>query len=278
MNEIICSYLTLSGALFGYPPAYSLPERSEAAFRAGFSGIGATVSDYSQRTNLSVPVRELEWADLSRPEWESINTLFRFAESLGTVRQINAGSCGTITGGEANNLRTLAHIAGDHGIKVAIEPVSFGGFKTLDSVMKLIKEAGGENMGVLYDVWHVYRASGDLPFMDASAIASIQLSGNFRDYWPGNSQKPKWPAWEWARDYPSNLARTDAMNRTFPTTGVSHFYVAEFLRDVLADRYAGPVSAEIPTELLRENEITCEIMARAAYNSVTRVMCDAQRN
>jgi sugar phosphate isomerase/epimerase len=255
--ELGCSYLTLSGSTFGKPPEHGLIERSHTALQGGFSFMGASDLDVMPKhhTRLYSRVRELEWFDLSHPEWEKADKLFKMADKLGNVARLNVGSCHSMTGLEVNSLRCIAKRAAFHGVTVAVEPVAFGGFPTLDSVMGLIADAGGENMRLLYDTWHVHRTERKLPLVDASSVAAIQVAGSYATE-TGNTQH-------------------DAMRRSLPHLGVDVADITSFLSGMFADGYDGPVYVEIPSEYYRSGQVAPVPWARAAFDSITGIVCNA---
>jgi sugar phosphate isomerase/epimerase len=258
--EIGCSYLTLSGSVHGKPPEQGMISRAHTAFQAGFASVGASDLDAMPRKHhlptLYTPVTELEWFDLSRPEWEVADKLMAIADRLGTVRRLNVGSCHYLSnGGEINALQCIAQRAAYHGVKVVVEPVAFGAFPTLESVMGLIAKAGGENMSLLYDTWQVYRTERKLPFVDASAIGAIQVAGSYATQ--------------------TDDARYDAMRRCLPHLGVDVMDITSFLSGTFADGYDGPVCVEIPSEIEWSGQVPPLMWARASYDSLTEIICNA---
>lgn len=255
--ELCMSYLTGCGSVFRDPPQFTVAERSYSAFKAGFTSIGMAYGETPTRSSLIVPVTELEWVDLTHPNWDEITGAWWLTDHLGTVERIKAGCAlgSDATGYEAANLRTLARMAGDHGIKVVVEPVSWGAFPTVDSVMSLMSDAGGQNMSLVFDAWQVWRSESKFPQVDVSALGSVEISGN----------DPQFDT------YRSNVA---GMNRALPNKGDNTAQLTAWLADTLADGYNGPIGVEVPRRPFRQGH--CDSHARHAHYSATEVICDAR--
>lgn len=265
--ELCSSYLTLAGSVYGQPPVHSMSERAEAAMHAGFLTMGACVADSAKCAYFPSTISELEFVDLTHPNWDEVESLWYFADRLGSIKRLKCGSVtppdnsrkneGYPSGmvPEANNLRVLAQQAADHGIKVCVEPVAWGSLPTLDMVLRCMAEAGGQNMCIMYDTWQVYRTEGKLPFIDASAIGAVEISGS--------------------HTITEIDARSAAMNRLFPEYGVEYPDLINFLTALWADGYQGPINIEVPSRLTRERP--CSATASLAWKSVMKVLDDASR-
>jgi sugar phosphate isomerase/epimerase len=265
--ELTCSYLTLAGCGHEGKPMHALDTRAYAALMAGFSSIGAGPSD----TNLDPhvlknmqalgQVTELEWFEMGDPNWAELNELFQFADKLGTVNCLKVGVCKSDrNGSEAEVLRTVAKRAADHGIRVTVEPVAWGAFPTIDDVLNLMNEAGGRNMGLLYDTWQVYYHERKLPIVDPELISSIEISGTREGQAPSTNRE-------------QILAQ--AMNRTWPNAGIDTADIRSFLSSTIELGYRGPIGVEVPTEVFTEGRETVTDEAYSAHNSLAAVICDA---
>jgi len=217
--------------------------------------MGLCLDDRPTRSDLITPATEIEWFDLTQPNWDALQ--WWVADYLGTVKRIKVGSAFTDvpTGYEATNLRTLASMAGDHGIKVAVEPVAWGAFPTVDSVMALMSDAGGSNMGLVYDTWQVWRSESKFPQVDIGALASVEISAND-------------PLFD---TYRSSVA---GMNRALPSKGDNTEQLTMWLGGLFAEGYTGPIGVETPRRPFRQGH--CNNHARHAHDSATEVICDAR--
>jgi len=100
-------------------------------------------------------------------------------------------------------LRSLAPVAGEHGLRILLEPVNEienPGFlaPTPDAAVELIEAAGAEHaeqLGLLLDIYHVARA-GDDPLRaierHARWIGHVQVSDHPGRGAPGTGELPIW--------------------------------------------------------------------------------------
>lgn len=231
------SYLTLCGSAFGEPARYGIATRARAAYRAGFTGIGADSHEVnsdlvSVADRLPVPVTELEWFDLGKPDWKIARNILTMADALGTVTRVNVGMCEQSPMADVTlvtTLRRFADMAGQHGLTVAVEPVAFGASWQPDRVGNIIATADMPNAGFLWDTWQVGRAQmfGAVCDIPASMVTEVQLAGESPD--TGNE-----------------LA--DAMSRRLVDANA-----LAMLANLHSHGYSGPVDTEITNALVRSH-------------------------
>lgn len=199
--DLTASMLTLSAEVYGNMPRWDVPARSYAAGLAGFRGIGAWSGEFMDRPDYgrirdltsACPIRELEWHDLGTPaDDDTERTIFRMADEFG-ARVVNTGVTSHVDTPPAMlaaHLRRFAKRAADHGLTVAVEPISFGAW-SLDLMAYLVNSASDlPNVGFLWDMfqtsyamrhggtgqgWTYARVARDLP------TVNVQLAGNGTD-------------------------------------------------------------------------------------------------
>lgn len=182
MSTPVCaSYLTLAGSAHGEPPRYSALERAKAAAAHGIKAIGIRLDEPLDPAILDyVTVPEAEWLDLSRQITPKEDlTLGVLAYDYG-LKRINVGLCDreTIWWQAETHLMAIVSAAKRHGLTVCVEPVAFGGIRTLDNVVRLIKHAGywdDPSVGICYDLWQVAQHYPEL--QHSAKITEIQACG-----------------------------------------------------------------------------------------------------
>jgi hypothetical protein len=225
------SFLTLAGSRFGEPAGRDLWQRSTLAAAAGFTGIGAVPSDaVAWSPDLPCPVTELEWLDLAAPCWGDLDRLLAMGGS-----RVNAGVCGPLPcdGAMMRTLRSLADAVSP--LTVAVEPVAFGSLWSVTACLDLIRAAGRQNVGLLWDCWQV-RAHGEiLPSLASMAplTAEVQLAG------PG----------------------PDAMTR-----GLPDLWALSSLAGLRCHGFSGPASVEVTSPRLRDasDQVLVSALGRCA--------------
>lgn len=256
-NEVASSFLTLAGCRFQQGPYHPPDRRAAAAAAAGFDGMGVSDADLPWEPHpTACPVTEIEWLNLSDPDWLKLERLWHIADTLGTVRRIHAGSTTERTGAEPEALRKLADLAGERGIKVAVEPVVFGGIPRYCHVLDLIDGIGRPpGVGLLYDTFQVYRNERKLPFVQPNLITSIQVAGT--------------PVREFRDPFQA------CMNRELPQSGKDAADVESFIDTMLAAGYDGPVAAEIPHARYRNRRLACTVVAPVVHGAVMDLFTDS---
>lgn len=92
----------------------------------------------------------------------------------------------------AENLKTIADIGRDRGIRFQLEGAAWTPIHTLDDCLRLIDRTGCDNVGLVIDFWHFWASRGaapeDIAKVDSSLIYGVHLSDGLRpaagDSWP----------------------------------------------------------------------------------------------
>ena len=69
-----------------------------------------------------------------------------------------------------NSFRELADLAAPHQIRLAIEPVVFSPFNTIQQVLEVFDSVERDNLGMVVDTWHIWTAG--VPWEDVAALDS----------------------------------------------------------------------------------------------------------
>jgi len=177
-NLIICNAPLVGGAMDVTPE--QVKTIIDASAEAGWKGVSLwafhhnaavaggksaeEVRDWHREAGLSVPVVE------SLIGWEGGDEA-TIAEQCGGTFEVasfyGAGVvCGVIMGAEidraaaAKGLALLGKMGADRGQKVCVEWLPWSGLPTIKSAWELIQEAGGDNLGLVFDTWHWLRQPG----------------------------------------------------------------------------------------------------------------------
>jgi sugar phosphate isomerase/epimerase len=65
-------------------------------------------------------------------------------------------------------LSELAEVASPHGVRLALEPVTFSPFRSLPRALDVIEEVGITRVGLCLDTWHLW--TSDTPWQDVAAL------------------------------------------------------------------------------------------------------------
>jgi sugar phosphate isomerase/epimerase len=79
----------------------------------------------------------------------------------------------------ARSLTELADIAAPYGVRLAVEPVSFTAFRTVDQALEVLDEAGRPNVGLCLDTFHLWTGGStwdDVARLDPSLIVVAHVS------------------------------------------------------------------------------------------------------
>lgn len=232
---VCASYLTLAGSPHGAKPAYSMLERAKAAHAAGIPSIGVLWNEpFEEKAQDYVHLYEVEWFELDH----DITT--KEKESLSRLREtgcemIKAGICGKDARNTVSALISLAEVAHDLDMTVAVEPVAWGRDSSLRDVADLIDEADGwlwktGTTGVCYDLWQVSQGtpwiSRDIP---VGKIAKVEVSG------------VSFPL--------EGTVEHRAMNR--PLISGSDIRIRSWVRSLREQGFTGTITYEQPNQWLR---------------------------
>jgi len=158
-----------------------IEHRIAAAAATGWQGIGFVLTDLriaEERLGLDrvrgliadagLSYTEVElavdWWKADAVSTESREFLVRAARTLGARSIKAAGSMHESPPAElmASALRRLAEQAEPTGAFVALEPFPFSNIRTVPFGAELVEAAGHANLGLIVDVWHVFRAGTTL--------------------------------------------------------------------------------------------------------------------
>jgi sugar phosphate isomerase/epimerase len=163
----------------------------------------------------------------------------------------------------ATRLRAVAHVLGDHGLRLGLEYVGtqlllvarkYPFVHTMAETRELIAEIGAGNVGLVLDSWHWWTAGdtdADLRSLQNSEVVSVDLN-----------------------DAPKGIPREQQKDneRELPTaTGVID--VATFLRALVAIGYDGPVRPEPFNKTLNalDNEAACAAASAALHKAMSLI-------
>jgi sugar phosphate isomerase/epimerase len=106
----------------------------------------------------------------------------------------------------AKNLRALADIAGDDGLKLYLEPLAWAPLRQLSDLIKTVDVTGRENVGLVIDFWHLWvigieaaevakidpRYVFGVHFCDSLARPpkGTRIMHNLREVWTGGGHVP----------------------------------------------------------------------------------------
>ena len=171
--------------------AASIPERIDAAVAGGYRGISLWFPDLARAEgeNLSLgDVRSMiADAGLELAEIDSVGSWLPGSEPPDDLDELSrsflrttdealetAGALGarSVTANEMwgrpvdsdtapEAFAALCDRAAEHGLLVHIEPMPMSGFRTVGDAWEVVRLADRPNGGILFDVWHHYRAGAD---------------------------------------------------------------------------------------------------------------------
>jgi len=177
-NLVLCNAPLVGGALEVTPE--QVKTIIDAAADAGWGGVSLwafhhlaavgggkspeEVRDWHTDRGLSVPIVESligwEGGDVATIE-EQCGPTFEVASFYGA--KVVAGVVMAPEIDRAAAVKGLAHLGrmgADRGMKVCIEWLPWSGLDTIASAWSLVQEAGGDNIGLVFDTWHWLRQPG----------------------------------------------------------------------------------------------------------------------
>ncbi|MFJ9630200.1 bifunctional sugar phosphate isomerase/epimerase/4-hydroxyphenylpyruvate dioxygenase family protein [Streptomyces sp. NPDC101175] len=237
----------------------SLTEKLTAAARAGFDGveifendllaspltpeeIRARCADLGLSIDLYQPMRDVE----AVPEAEFARNLrrarhkFELMRRLGTDTVLVCSSVSPLAVDDdalaAAQLRRLADLAQEFGVRVAYEALAWGRHvSTYDHAWRIVERADHPALGTCLDSFHILSRGSDpkgIADIPGEKIFFLQLA---------DAPLLAMDVLQWSRHY-----------RCFP--GQGGFDVAGLLRHVLSAGYDGPLSLEIFNDVFRQAE------------------------
>jgi 4-hydroxyphenylpyruvate dioxygenase len=229
----------------------TLPDKLEAAAAAGFEAVeifendlltfegtaaeaGRLCSDLGLEVALFQPFRDFE----AMPDPQRARNLDRAERKFDTMGQLGAGMvlvCSNVQAAAlpeperaADDLREMAERAARRGLRVGYEALAWGRHvNRWRQAWDVVRRAGHPALGLILDSFHTLALGDDLAGLAEAVPAEKLFFLQLADA-PRLSMDPL----SWSRHH-----------RSFP--GQGELPVAEFLRDVLAAGYTGPLSLEI---------------------------------
>ncbi|RAY12737.1 sugar phosphate isomerase/epimerase and 4-hydroxyphenylpyruvate domain-containing protein [Actinomadura craniellae] len=235
----------------------TLEDKLSAAAAAGFDGVeifendllacplspeqvAARCADLGLAIELYQPFRDFEAvpAELHR------RNLRRAGHKFALARRLGAGTvlvCSTVAPEAvddddlaAGQLRALADLAAEHGLRVAYEALAWGRFvRTWERSADLVLRADHPALGLCLDSFHVLSRGGDLAGLagfPAEKLFFLQLA---------DAPHLRMDVLQWSRHH-----------RLFPGQGA--FDLTGFTSQVLAAGYPGPLSLEVFNDVFRQ--------------------------
>ncbi|MFF4349115.1 bifunctional sugar phosphate isomerase/epimerase/4-hydroxyphenylpyruvate dioxygenase family protein [Streptomyces sp. NPDC001530] len=237
----------------------SLTEKLTAAARAGFDGveifendllaspltpeeIRARTTDLGLSIDLYQPMRDIE----AVPEDEFARNLRRARHKFELMRRLGADTvlvCSSVSplavdddALAAGQLRQLADLAQDFGIRVAYEALAWGRHvSTYDHAWSIVEAADHPSLGTCLDSFHILARGCDpkgIEDIPGEKIFFLQLA---------DAPLMAMDVLQWSRHY-----------RCFP--GQGGFDIAGLLGHVMSAGYRGPLSLEVFNDVFRQAE------------------------
>jgi sugar phosphate isomerase/epimerase len=78
----------------------------------------------------------------------------------------------------ARSLQELGAIAGEFGVRLAVEPVVFSRFDSVAQALELIESVGADRLGLCLDTWHLWTSGEDweqVAALDSELILTVHL-------------------------------------------------------------------------------------------------------
>lgn len=237
----------------------SLTEKLTAAARAGFDGVEifendllaavltpeevrARCADLGLTVDLYQPLRDIEAvpADLFARNLRRARHKFALMRRLGADTVLVCSSVDPAAVDDdalaAEQLRELADLADDFGIRVAYEALAWGRHvSTYDHAWRIVEAAAHPALGTCLDSFHILSRGSDprgIEDIPGEKIFFLQLA---------DAPLPAMDVLQWSRHH-----------RCFP--GQGGFDVAGLVRHVLRAGYTGPLSLEVFNDVVRQAE------------------------
>ncbi|MGY0071062.1 bifunctional sugar phosphate isomerase/epimerase/4-hydroxyphenylpyruvate dioxygenase family protein [Streptomyces sp. QTS137] len=237
----------------------TLTEKLTAAARAGFDGveifendllaspltpgeIRTRCADLGLTVDLYQPMRDIE----AVPAELFARNLRRARHKFALMRELGADTvlvCSSVDPEAVDDdalaaaqLRELADLAQDFGVRVAYEALAWGRYvSTYDHAWRIVEAAGHPALGTCLDSFHILSRGSDpegIEDIPGEKIFFLQLA---------DAPLPAMDVLQWSRHH-----------RCFP--GQGGFDVAGLVRHVLRTGYAGPLSLEVFNDVFRQAE------------------------
>ncbi|MEV5052447.1 sugar phosphate isomerase/epimerase and 4-hydroxyphenylpyruvate domain-containing protein [Arthrobacter sp. LAR12-1-1.1] len=240
--------------------AGTLREKMQACAVAGFDGIEIfeqdlvtsplspedvrkLAADLGLNLDLYQPFRDFDSVpeDLLAANLRRADAKFRLMSRLGMDTMLLCSNVGTATIDDddlrATQLSRLAHLAGEHGVKVAYEALAWGKYvNDYEHAHRLVDMVDHPNLGTCLDSFHILSRDWDTAPIEAfnpEKIFFVQVA---------DAPKLSMDVLSWSRHY-----------RVFP--GEGQFELAKFMGHVVRAGYTGPVSLEVFNDVFRQSDV-----------------------
>lgn len=270
--DLLASYWTISAGLphtdREYSP-YDFRERVETVARAGFNGFGIWHADLDhvlERRSLKEMKQILDDNGIKHVELEFLldwfldgerkkksdlqrQKLLNAAEALGAhhlkVGDFFQESCSISRVADA--FRNLCSDAADYGTHIGFELMPFAMIRTLSETLAMLHEAGSENGGICFDLWHMAKLGipyDEIARVPRKYVISVELNdGTFTAPWS---------------------LHEDTINHR-RLCGEGEFDVKGFVRCLQKIGYDGPWGIEVLSDELRK--LPLEEVTTRAFNT-----------
>ncbi len=106
---------------------------------------------------------------------------FEVCNALGgtTIVAAHPPGSGTVSEADIEGFASLCDDADTEGLRVALEYVPFTGVPDLPTALRVLRDVGRPNAGLVIDLWHHARSGGqpaDLETLDPSLVFTVQLA------------------------------------------------------------------------------------------------------
>ncbi|WP_347108945.1 TIM barrel protein [Paenarthrobacter sp. S56] len=238
----------------------TLKEKMQACAIAGFDGIEIfeqdlvtsslspedvrkMAADLGLGLDLYQPFRDFDGVtpELLKANLKRAEAKFQLMGRLGMDTILVCSNVATTTidddGLRAAQLRDLAELAGDHGVKVAYEALAWGRYvNDYEHAHRLVEMVDHPNLGTCLDSFHILSRDWDtaaIEDINAEKIFFVQVA---------DAPKLSMDVLSWSRHY-----------RVFP--GEGQFELAKFMGHVVRAGYTGPVSLEVFNDVFRQSDV-----------------------
>lgn len=249
----------------------SLREKLTAISRAGFDGYELFENDFVTSSlsaeevrkrsidlgltlDLYQPFRDIEGTapEAFAAALERARRKFELMGRLGVNTMLVCSNVATATIDDdvlaAEQLRAMAEVAADHGVRLAYEALAWGRYvSTYNHAWRIVQAADHPALGVCLDSFHILSRGTDLATISeipAEKLMFVQLA---------DAPAMHLDVLSWSRHY-----------RLFP--GEGDWDLADFVQRVLAAGYDGPLSLEVFNDVFRQGDPS--VTARDARRSL----------
>lgn len=191
--------------------------------------------------------------------WKQTEILCEFAQKIGAptiqlnaFEELNGLSLANNIQITADNIRSIADIGKDFGIRFQYEGAAWTPISSLDSYFRLYDSVARDNFGFVLDTWHLWACRGSSPEqigeVDKELIFNVHISDGKR---PRLSQP--WPDERELRGYlpgEGDIPLTEFVN-AIRSTGYEGYYSGEFLNDQLWEGDYFELASKILSEMKR---------------------------